>query len=131
MIRKTLLVVFLAVVLQAQAFAHHAKGCATKACDKRVGHKQAIKKKRAAVRPHRGFLAMLRACEVRGQPAPYRTNTGNGFYGAYQFTVSSWIAVGGRGMPHQAGKLEQDYRAVRLLKLQGPGAWPVCSRGAA
>lgn len=111
--------------------AHHAKGCKTRSCDKRVGHKNATKKKRAVVRPHRRFLAMLRACEVKGQPAPYRTNTGNGFYGAYQFTVSSWIAVGGRGMPHQAARLEQDYRAVRLLKAQGPGAWPVCSRGAA
>lgn len=117
-------------LLAAAPAAGHGHGCKTKKCHKRVAHKKAAAKKREVVRPHRGFLAKLRACEVRGQPRPYRTNTGNGHYGAYQFTISSWLAVGGRGLPHQAGQLEQDYRAVRLLKLQGPGAWPICGRGA-
>ena len=81
---------------------------------------------RRVTAPYRAWLASTRGCETRGQPDPYRTNTGNGFYGAYQFTLSSWAAVGGRGMPHLASPLEQDYRAVRLLHLQGRGAWPVC-----
>jgi hypothetical protein len=115
----------------------HVRGCSTKACDKRIGKRWARKHPRARkasvsmrafVRPYLGFLAKLRACEVRGQPSPYQTNTGNGFYGAYQFTMSSWAAVGGIGVPSNAPPLEQDYRAVRLLNLQGPGAWPVCSQ---
>jgi hypothetical protein len=75
------------------------------------------------VRPYRAWLASTRACESGGR---YGIATGNGFYGAYQFTVSSWRAVGGWGMPHRASRLEQDYRAVRLLHVQGVGAWPVC-----
>jgi muramidase (phage lysozyme) len=62
-------------------------------------------------------------CESRGN---YRTNTGNGFYGAYQFTLSSWRSVGGKQPPHVAEPAEQDFRAVRLRWIQGTGAWPVC-----
>lgn len=76
-----------------------------------------------ATRSYRAWLASTRACESGGR---YRTATGNGFWGAYQFTLSSWRAVGGRGYPHLAPPLEQDYRAVRLLHVQGAGAWPVC-----
>jgi hypothetical protein len=115
----------------------HRKGCNSRPCDRRIdrrwarSHPKAHKANvswSAVVQPYRAFLAKLRACEVRGQPAPYQTNTGNGFYGAYQFTASSWSAVGGSGLPSAASPLEQDYRAVRLLKMQGPGAWPVCSQ---
>ena len=74
--------------------------------------------------PYRGWLAGVRACESGGN---YGTNTGNGFFGAYQFTLSSWAAVGGWGYPHLAAPLEQDFRAVKLLHLQGPGAWPNCA----
>jgi hypothetical protein len=62
-------------------------------------------------------------CESGGN---YATNTGNGFYGAYQFTLSSWASVGGRGRPDLAGPFEQDGRALRLRSIQGRGAWPVC-----
>jgi Transglycosylase-like domain len=79
-----------------------------------------------ATRPYRGWLASTRGCETRGQPAPYSTNTGNGFYGAYQFTLGTWWSVGGHGYPHLAPPLEQDFRAVRLLVTGGPGHWPVC-----
>jgi hypothetical protein len=78
---------------------------------------------RRTARPYRGWLARTRWCESRGD---YSIATGNGFFGAYQFTRSSWRAVGGRGLPHHAERLEQDYRAVLLLRRQGRGAWPVC-----
>jgi len=78
---------------------------------------------RNRVRPHRAWLASTRRCESGGR---YNINTGNGFYGAYQFTLSSWRAAGGSGMPHLNPPLEQDYRAVILLGIQGRGAWPVC-----
>jgi hypothetical protein len=79
----------------------------------------------AVTAPYRGWLASTRACES-GSSGSYRANTGNGFFGAYQFTFSTWRSVGGQGWPHQAEPLEQDYRAVLALKAQGPGAWPVC-----
>lgn len=54
-------------------------------------------------------------------------DTGNGYYGGLQFTLSSWQAVGGTGYPNQASKAEQIYRASLLQQSQGWGAWPVCS----
>jgi len=79
--------------------------------------------RQAVVRPYRAWLERVAHCESGGR---WHINTGNGFYGGLQFTLSSWRAVGGSGYPHQATKLEQMYRAVRLLRIQGRGAWPVC-----
>lgn len=95
------------------------------ACLTRVTHRWQNERRRAAIAPYRPWLARVRACESGGD---YAINTGNGFYGAYQFTLQTWRGVGGRGMPHKAGRLEQDFRAVRLLHVQGRGAWPVCGR---
>jgi hypothetical protein len=95
-------------------------GCNTKRCEARI----AAKHKRQVVAPFRGWLAKVRACESGGN---YRIISRSGlYYGAYQFLPRTWRAVGGRGMPHRASRLEQDYRAVLLLRLQGRGAWPVC-----
>jgi hypothetical protein len=70
-------------------------------------------------------LQAIAACESGGNP---RTDTGNGFYGKYQFTLSTWQAVGGSGNPAQASEAEQDRRAAALLAQAGPGQWPVCGR---
>lgn len=105
---------------------HYAGTCQTRACERRVhrrAHQRTLRRWRRVVRPYRAWLARVRQCESRGR---YTISTGNGFFGAYQFTLSSWYAVGGRGYPHQASPAEQDYRAVRLLWLQGRGAWPNC-----
>lgn len=77
------------------------------------------------VRPHRPYLLRIAACESGRR---WHIATGNGFYGGLQFTLSSWSAVGGHGYPHWASPLEQMYRAVLLSRVQGWGAWPVCSR---
>ncbi|GAA3286140.1 transglycosylase family protein [Nesterenkonia halobia] len=66
----------------------------------------------------------LAQCESGGD---WSANTGNGFYGGLQFTPSSWAAVGGSGMPHEASKAEQIQRAEKLQSMQGWGAWPACS----
>jgi LysM repeat protein len=63
-------------------------------------------------------------CESSGN---WHINTGNGFYGGLQFTLSSWQAVGGSGLPSNASKSEQIMRANKLLALQGWQAWPACS----
>lgn len=71
-----------------------------------------------------GVWDRLAACESGGN---WAINTGNGYYGGLQFSLSSWQAVGGTGYPHQASKAEQIARAEILLSKQGWGAWPACS----
>lgn len=62
-------------------------------------------------------------CESGGN---WATNTGNGFYGGLQFTLGTWHANGGTGMPQNASREEQIAVAERVLATQGIHAWPVC-----
>jgi LysM repeat protein len=62
-------------------------------------------------------------CESGGN---WAINTGNGFYGGLQFTLSTWRANGGTGMPQNASREIQIAVAERVLATQGLGAWPVC-----
>jgi len=66
----------------------------------------------------------LAQCESSGN---WSIDTGNGFYGGLQFTLSSWQSVGGTGYPNMASPSEQIMRAELLQQQQGWGAWPVCS----
>jgi Transglycosylase-like domain len=70
-------------------------------------------------------LEAIAACESGGDPT---TDTGNGFYGKYQFTFATWQSVGGTGNPAQASEAEQDRRAAMLYAQAGPSPWPVCGR---
>ncbi|MFE5326553.1 transglycosylase family protein [Embleya sp. NPDC056575] len=66
-------------------------------------------------------------CESTGN---WKINTGNGFYGGLQFTQSTWNEFGGSqyaARADQATKSQQIAIAEKVLKSQGPGAWPVCS----
>ncbi len=70
------------------------------------------------------------ACESGGN---WSISTGNGYYGGLQFSASSWRAAGGTryaSLPHRASRAQQIAAAQVLLRKQGPGAWPVCSRRA-
>jgi Transglycosylase-like domain len=67
----------------------------------------------------------LRMCESGGN---YAINTGNGYYGAYQFDARTWHAYGGKGLPHQNSAAEQDRVAKRLYAARGWAPWPACSR---
>ena len=67
--------------------------------------------------------AALADCESGGNPS---TNTGNGFYGMYQFDLQTWQSVGGSGYPHQNSAAEQTYRAQILYSQRGDSPWPVC-----
>lgn len=71
-----------------------------------------------------GVWYRLAQCESGGN---WAANTGNGYYGGLQFTLSSWRAVGGSGYPNQASASEQIARAKVLQARQGWGAWPACS----
>lgn len=66
----------------------------------------------------------LAACESGGN---WAINTGNGFYGGLQFTIGSWQAVGGSGLPSQASREEQIMRGQMLQARGGWGNWPACA----
>lgn len=66
----------------------------------------------------------LAQCESGGN---WSINTGNGYYGGLQFSLSTWKAFGGSGMPHQASKAEQIRVATKVQAAQGWGAWPACT----
>lgn len=80
--------------------------------------------------------ASVRRCESHNN---YSINTGNGFYGAYQFTISTWNWVAeliGRTdligvRPDLATPADQD-RLAEALAFEVPGGglghWPVCGR---
>jgi nucleoid-associated protein YgaU len=63
-------------------------------------------------------------CESSGN---WHINTGNGYYGGLQFSLSTWHAFGGSGNPASASKSTQIRIAERVLASQGWGAWPACS----
>ena len=69
--------------------------------------------------------AALRKCESNGN---YAINTGNGYYGAYQFAASTWRKLGFTGLPHVASAATQDQAARKLQAQQGWGPWPACTR---
>jgi resuscitation-promoting factor RpfA len=71
-------------------------------------------------------FANIRACESGGN---YATNTGNGYYGAYQFTQGTWNSLGYSGVPSDASPATQDAAAAQLAARSGFGQWPVCGAG--
>jgi hypothetical protein len=68
--------------------------------------------------------AELRQCESGGN---YAEDTGNGFYGAYQFAASTWAGLGYPGLPNDAAPSVQDAAAAQLQARSGWGQWPACS----
>ena len=68
----------------------------------------------------------IRQCESGGN---YSTNTGNGYYGAYQFSQSTWNGLGYSGVPSDASPATQDAAAAQLAARSGFGQWPVCGAG--
>jgi resuscitation-promoting factor RpfB len=66
----------------------------------------------------------LAECESGGN---WATNTGNGYYGGLQFSLSTWQAYGGPGMPHEQSRETQIAIAEKVQAAQGWGAWPSCA----
>lgn len=65
----------------------------------------------------------VRNCESGNN---YSTNTGNGYYGAWQFDLSSWYANGGgsyASRPDLAPKWAQDQVAYNYWKRAGWSPW--------
>jgi hypothetical protein len=73
-----------------------------------------------------GVWACIAQHESGGNPA---ANSGNGFYGAFQFTLASWQAVGGPpGLPSNYPLSVQLHYAEVLQAQSGWGNWPVTSQ---
>ena len=67
----------------------------------------------------------LAQCESGGN---WAINTGNGYYGGLQFSLGTWQAYGGPGLPHQQSRETQIAVAERLRAATGGyGSWPACS----
>jgi hypothetical protein len=71
-----------------------------------------------------GVWASLRQCESGGN---YAENTGNGYYGAYQFSQPTWTGLGYPGRPDLAPPAMQDQAAQQLQASSGWGQWPACA----
>jgi Transglycosylase-like domain len=83
-----------------------------------------LKIRRAVPSWGKQHLRSIRWCESRNNP---RAVGGGGAYrGLYQFSVSTWYVVGGKGDPAAAVRHEQTWRAWLLLSRHGSGHWPVC-----
>ncbi|MFD8640373.1 transglycosylase family protein [Streptomyces zaomyceticus] len=67
-------------------------------------------------------------CESSGR---WHINTGNGFYGGLQFWQPTWVEHGGTKYAPRADlatRPQQITIAEEVLRTQGWGAWPVCSK---
>jgi resuscitation-promoting factor RpfB len=70
----------------------------------------------------------IAACESGGN---WAANTGNGYYGGLQFSLSTWQSYGGSGRPDQNSREAQIAVAERVRDAEGGyGAWPVCGQRA-
>jgi hypothetical protein len=71
-----------------------------------------------------GVWLQLRECESSDN---YAANTGNGFYGAYQFSEATWTGLGYPGRPDLESHQMQDQAAMRDQAASGWGQWPACA----
>jgi hypothetical protein len=53
----------------------------------------------------------------------YGTDTGNGYYGAYQDSLSTWESHGGTGLPNDAPAAVQDQINYEIWLSGGWGQW--------
>jgi len=67
----------------------------------------------------------LAQCEAGGN---WAINTGNGYYGGLQFSLGTWQAYGGSGLPSNNSRETQIAIATKLRNASGGyGAWPGCA----
>ncbi len=68
-----------------------------------------------------GIFARIRQRESGGN---YATNTGNGYYGAYQYDLRTWSGYAGYARPDLAPPAVQDAKAAETYAQRGCSPWP-------
>jgi nucleoid-associated protein YgaU len=109
---------------EAAAQAQAAAAAQAQAAAAAAAQAQASKAQASQPAPAGGVWAELRACESGGN---YAEDTGNGYYGAYQFALSTWEGLGFGGLPSDAAPAVQDEAAQELQALYGWDQWPACA----
>jgi hypothetical protein len=82
----------------------------------------------AAVSTHPSLSAVFACIRQEESGGSYAENTGNGYYGAYQFDPATWSSLGYSGRPDQAPPAAQDAAAQKLYSERGFAPWPSTSR---
>lgn len=72
-----------------------------------------------------GVWTALAQCESGGNPSA--VSASGRYYGLFQFSLPTWQAVGGSGLPTEASPEEQLLRAQSLQARSGWGQWPACA----
>ena len=73
-----------------------------------------------------GVWDALARCESGGNPGAISAS--GKYYGLFQFSLPTWQAMGGTGLPSDAPASEQLQRAQALQARSGWGQWPACAR---
>lgn len=71
-------------------------------------------------------LRQIAQCESGGNPRA--VSRGGTYRGKFQFSRSTWRAMGGSGDPAKAAESTQDRLALKLYRRSGLKPWPACSR---
>ena len=70
-------------------------------------------------------LRKIAKCESGGDPTA--VSPGGRYRGKYQFSRSTWRALGGDGDPADASEATQDRIALKLYRRSGTTPWPSCA----
>jgi len=72
-------------------------------------------------------ILKLKMCESGNN---YAANTGNGYYGAFQYDIGSWGNYGGYARADLAPPEVQDAKFQETYARRGGSPWPMCSKKA-
>jgi hypothetical protein len=100
---------------------------AAEAAEKAAKAKAAQAKKAPVVITGDDAFAKVRACEAGSD---YTRNSGNGYFGAYQYNLGTWSNYGGYARPDLAPASVQDEKAHIDVAARGWSPWPACARKA-
>jgi hypothetical protein len=71
-------------------------------------------------------LRRIAKCESGGDPTA--VSPGGRYRGKYQFSRTTWRALGGSGDPADAPEWVQDRLALKLYRKHGTAPWPNCAK---